>query len=198
MLSWAGLGGFGWHMRFNDGLTPASLSIQRVQVPHDTTLVLSIAYPTVVTSVSVVARVPAWCDQWANAGRKCSETFGAVTSVAAVRASLGNKYHFGDGVLTIRVVTPPDDRTGSPRWKVVADAAPPFVREGVRIPRYSYNPWLQIDVECPRDASDANMCAGEASAAEPAPCSDGYEQTAYDVCCQVGGSRCVDADGKTA
>ena len=48
------LGGFGWHLRFGTG-APRQLNISRVQVPHDTKLLLSVAYPSNVTSVSVDA-----------------------------------------------------------------------------------------------------------------------------------------------
>ena len=188
------LGGFGWHMRLTAG-GPRRLSIKRVQVAHDTKLLLSIAYPPSVTQASVVAHAPSWCTPWESATRACTTTFRRVASVAAVRSSNGDTYHLSNGLLTVRVVAPPNDRTGSPAWTVPVDPEMPFVRDGIRIPRYSWHPELVMTVVCTSSAADANFCAGSAVTTEPSVCLTGYVQTAYDQCCI--GNVCVDPEGRT-
>ena len=192
------LGGFGWHLRFTSG-APKRLVIKRIQVPHDTKLLLSIAYPLNTTAASVVAYAPSWCTPWASSSRHCSTTFTRVSSVPAVRASLGNTFHLQRGVLTLRIVTPPKSWTARPTWTVPVDPIPPFVRDGIRIPRYGWWSELVISVQCPVHVSDATLCAGTAVNEEPSACAQGYEQTAYDQCCPNGntqGDGCVDPEGQ--
>lgn len=193
------LGGFGWHLRFGTG-APRQLNISRVQVPHDTKLLLSVAYPSNVTSVSVVAHAPSWCLPWESASRRCSTTFSRVSSIALVRASLGDTYHLEGGVLTVRIVQPPKSWTAKPTWTVPINPEPPFVRDGVRIPRYSWHSVLRITAACTTSSADPTLCAGNAVEAEPlsgAVCASGYMQTAYDQCCSGSGGQCVDPDGQS-
>ena len=193
------LGGFGWHLRFDVG-APKRLGIKRIQVPHDTKLLLSIAYPLNVTVASVVAHAPSWCLEWASATRHCSTAFMRVGSVAEVRASLGNKFHLDAGVLTVRIVQPPKSWTAKPTWTVPFDPEPPFVRDAVRIPRYSWHSELVISVECSASAADATLCEGTAVTNEPTACGTGMVQTAYDQCCTSsdGAATCVDPDGQSS
>ena len=94
----------------------------------------------------------------------------------------------------MRIVQPPSDRTGSPTWTVPVDAAVPFERDGIRIPRYDWHSELIIAVTCAPSVADAHLCAGEAVGGEPPVCAYGYVQTAYDQCCR--GSLCVDPEGR--
>ena len=191
------LGGFGWHVRFIAG-GPRELNVTRVQVPHDTKLLLSIAYPLSVTSVRVTAYAAPWCWNYVWAGRVCSEEFTRVSSIDQVRVSLGNTYHLGGGALTIRVVQPPKDSTGNPSWTVPISPVAPFVRGGIRIPRYAWHPTLNIRATCTPSSSQPHFCEGALPPQEPVACATGYEQTAYDQCCMVGGGGCVDPDGQTS
>jgi hypothetical protein len=111
--------------------------IDRIQVPHDTKLLLSVVYPYTVSAISVRAVAPWWCH--ANTWTSCETVFQHVGSVAAVRASLGNTYHVSGGIVTFRIVQPPPSDTGRPSWSVPIDPEAPFVRSGLRIPRYSWN-----------------------------------------------------------
>lgn len=190
------LGGFGWHLRFDVG-APKRLGIKRIQVPHDTKLLLSIAYPPSVAEASVAAKAPSWCLPWASEYRHCNTNFSRVGSVAAVRASLGDTFHLEGGVLTVRVVQPPKSWTAKPTWTVPVDPEPPFVRDGVRIPRYSWHSELVISVECTTSTADPTLCDGTAVTNEPAVCGGGMVQIAYDQCCtSIGsGASCIDPDG---
>ena len=178
------LGGFGWHLRFDVG-APKRLTVKRIQIPHDTKLLLSIAYPLTITAASVVAHAPSWCLPWVSVTRHCFTTFTRVGSVAEVRASLGDTFHLDDGVLTIRVVQPPKSWTARPTWTVPIDPEPPFVRDGVRIPRYSWHSELVISVECTSSAVDSSLCDGTAVTDEPLVCDVGMVQTAYDQCSEA-------------
>jgi len=187
------LGGFGWHVRFAAG-APRQLNVTRIQVPHDAKLMLSIAYPLSVRDISVTAIAPSWCFPWEGAQRSCTTAFTRVASVAAVRASLGNTFHLAAGVLTLRVVQPPRDSTGRPQWTVPVDPETPYVRSGIRIPRYSWHAVLRIEATCAPSAADASMCEGTPPVdAEPTACDVGWTQTAYDQCCRDG--VCTDPEG---
>ena len=123
------LGGFGWHVRFLAG-GPRALNLSRIQVPHDTKLLLSVAYPPSVSAVSVTAFASPWCFRWESATRPCTHAFTRVASVAQVRASAGDTYHLGGGRLTLRVVQPWPSATGYPAWSVPEEPEAPFVRAG--------------------------------------------------------------------
>ena len=164
-------------------------------MPYDTKLVLSIAYPLTARVSSVIAAVPSWCHPWAGSDRQCSETFSPVGTVAAVRASEGNTFHFSEGVLTLRIVQPPTDRTGSPAWIVPVSPAGVFERDGIRITQFSWNPTLTITADC---AGSGDFCEGAAVLSEPAACPDGYTQHAYDLCCASEDGPCIDPDGAPA
>ncbi len=188
------LGGFGWHVRFAHG-GPRELNIKRIQVPHDTKLLLSIAYPTSVNTVSVTARASPWCFPWESSNRRCTETFTRVGSIAQVRASLGNTYHLGNGALTLRIVQPPPGWTGRPSWTVPVNVA--FTRDGISIPRFAWHPVLEIRATCTPSATQPRFCDGALpTSEEPVPCATGFTQTAFDQCCADDGSGCVDPEGQ--
>lgn len=188
------LGGFGWHLRFDEG-APLELVVQRVQVPHDTKLLLSIAYPSNVVDATVTAFAPSWCFPWESATQSCTQCFTRVSSVAQVRASLGDTFHLSDGVLTVRIVQPPESWTGRPSWTVPVDPMTPFMRDGVRIQRFGWHSRLVISADCVASQSDQTLCAGTAVTEEPTTCAAGYDQTAYDQCCASDGSGCIDPEG---
>lgn len=190
------LGGFGWHVRLSNG-GPRELNISRMQVHHTTKLLLSISYPRSVTSVSVTAIAPPWCFKWESVTRACTTAFTRVSSISAVRRSLGNTYHLQQGILTLRLVQPPESSTGTPEWTVPVDPIAPFVRGGLTIPRFAWHSRLTIRAECAPSASSPAFCEGAASDSEPPePCADGTLQTAYDQCCEPHGGACISPDGE--
>jgi len=167
------------------------LRIQRLQVRYDTTLLLSLAYPSG-TSFEVTAYAPAWCNP--ASGHTCQEPFGQVESVQAVRESQGNVYHFDGTLLYVRLVQPPNSYTGSPEWTVEAQPLPPFERDGISLQRFSHHSELVISASCSPSAANAAYCAEAPSstAAVPQPCAAGSAATSYDLCCPIeGGSSCV-------
>ena len=103
----------------------------------EATLLISVAYPASVTAANftVYANAPFWCStEW---GVSCSASFYQVDSIAAVRASAGNTWHFdpATGLLSLRIVQPPAGNTGSPNWSLDAGRILPFIRDGIKIER---------------------------------------------------------------
>ena len=103
----------------------------------DATLLISVAYPAGVTAAdfTVYANAPSWCSTtW---GDSCSASFSQVDSIAEVRASAGNTWHFdpATGLMSLRIVQPPTENTGSPNWSLDAGRIPPFIRDGIKIER---------------------------------------------------------------
>ena len=126
------LGGFGWHLRSRTG-APRQLNISRVQVPHDTKLLLSVAYPSNVTSVSVVAHAPSWCLPWESASRRCSDDFFA-RQFDRPGARIAWRYLSPRGRRADCPNRPAaQELDGQPTWTVPINPEPPFVRDGVRI-----------------------------------------------------------------
>jgi hypothetical protein len=100
-----------------DAGAPRKLCFERIQVGADATLLISVAYPSSVTATAftVYANGPHWCNTaW---GDSCYASFAQVGSIAEVRASAGDTWHFDPttGLLSLRIVQPPSDHTGSPR-----------------------------------------------------------------------------------
>jgi hypothetical protein len=182
-------GGFGWHLTLDAGV-PHTLKITGVEVHPETPLVLTIAYP-LGTSFTIQAHA-AYCSP--SQKYSCVETFTAVSSPELVRSSIGNKYHFDSqtGLLTIRIVQPPQSYTGDPTWKLwdfgmVGKwnnwyALDRFERDMVLLPKQAYGPYLEISANCPRHGA---YCADKPLiGVEPSVCyTPGYEQVAYDKCC---------------
>ncbi len=61
-------------------------------------------------------------------------------------------------------------------------AQPPFVRDAIRIQRFSWHPELIVSVSCTPAAADADFCAGAAVDDEPSACAAGYTQVCRDAC----------------
>ena len=102
-----------------------------------TALLVSVAYPSSVTAASftIYANAPPWCST--AGGNSCSTAFTQAASVAAVRSSAGDEWHFdsASGLLTLRIVQPPTDYTGDPNWSLTGGRAAPFSRDGITIER---------------------------------------------------------------
>ena len=115
-----------------------------------------------------------------------------------MRASAGNTWHFDPttGLLSVRIVQPPSDHTGSPSWNLAAGRIAPFSRDGIKIERYPWHTETCIEVACAASTTDSSFCAGNPAEAGPVACAglglSGYVQTAYDMCCSTtDASDCV-------
>ena len=146
------VGGYSWLLKLNSG-APVHIRFEFVEASPDTPLLLSIAYP-IGTTFTITAHAATWCG--ANAQYSCSETFRAVSSMAAVRNSLGNTYYFSsDGLLTFRLIQTPKDYVGVPKWFLpnYTDAGqwgngyalPRFSRGGVLLPALGYGPYSALN-----------------------------------------------------
>jgi len=170
-----------------------------IEVSPDSPLMLSIAYPPG-TSFTITANA-AWCSP--SQYHSCKETFSAVSSIDKVRNSLGNTYHVdSNGLLTVRIIQTPQSFVGNPDW-LLPDYSTPgkwgswyaldrFSRNGVFLPRMSYGPWLDILANCQRSGA---YCAKKPNDMSIDVCPQGYNQVAYDKCCNP--STCLYADGTT-
>mmetsp|Transcript_17041 Transcript_17041/g.36553 ORF Transcript_17041/g.36553 Transcript_17041/m.36553 type:complete len:242 (-) Transcript_17041:587-1312(-) len=63
------IGGFGWHLTFDEG-SPRVLDLKSAQIRSDAPLLISIAYPAN-TGFTIVASAASWC----HSSRTCSITF---------------------------------------------------------------------------------------------------------------------------
>jgi len=184
------VGGFGWLLSLNGG-APHTLDITGIEVLPETPLILGIVYP-LGTSFSITANA-AYC--YANSQYSCIETFIQANSADDVRTSDGNLYHFdaATGLLTIRIIMYPQTFTGNPAWQLWDNdmtgkygsgmALDRFERGGVFLPQQAYGPYLQIAADCNRNGA---YCSQTPDVVNPNVCSSGYEQVAYDKCCQIG------------
>jgi hypothetical protein len=183
-------GGFGWVLQLDDG-PPKDLRLDQIEVDSTTPLILAVPYPAG-TSFSISAHA-AWCSS--SSSRSCIEQFSAVDSVAHVRYSLGNTYFYDDAaqLLYIRVVQPPQTKTGDPDWRLWGlDDLDKFSFNGITLPSFSYGPYLQIIADC-TEGSIAGHCATTPTYVEPEVCPLGYVQVSYDKCCvSVGSSDCYE------
>eukprot|EP00591_Stephanopyxis_turris_P000730 CAMPEP_0195512014 /NCGR_PEP_ID=MMETSP0794_2-20130614/4132_1 /TAXON_ID=515487 /ORGANISM="Stephanopyxis turris, Strain CCMP 815" /LENGTH=1294 /DNA_ID=CAMNT_0040639729 /DNA_START=53 /DNA_END=3934 /DNA_ORIENTATION=+ len=191
------VGGYGWLLKLNGG-APHTVRIELTEVLSTTPLVLGVAYP-LGTSFTITAHA-AYCSP--SSYYTCKEIFHEVPSMSNVRESLGNAYHVdSNGMLTLRIIQSPKTYTGSPEW-IMPDlntigkwgkgyAIGSFSRGGVTLPTMGYGPYLEIRANCP-GGNDGVFCAAIPQDVSPQVCEDGYEQVAYDKCCQVGDSSvCV-------
>merc|ERR1712190_220851 len=190
-------GGFGWLLKLNNG-APHTIKLDLIEVSPDSPLMLSIAYPPG-TGFTIIANA-AWCSP--SQKYSCKETFSAVSSIEKVRNSLGNTYHVdSNGLLTVRIIQTPQTFVGDPDW-LLPDYSTPgkwgnwyaldrFSRNGVFLPRMAYGPWLEILADCPK--SGAYCAEKPVNDMIIEVCPDGYNQVAYDKCCNSG--SCVYADG---
>lgn len=186
------VGGFGWKLDLTQG-SPKSVRFEQIEVDPSTPLLLSIPYP-IGTSFTIEA-VAAYCSD--SASYSCTEIFHQVSSVEEVRNSLGNTYHVDSttGLLTFRIIQTPKNFVGRPEFFLPSyedigkwgkgDALGRFERDGVRLPRMAYGPYLTLDANCPTDSSGV-YCNSSPPAAEVDVCGSGFVQTGYDVCTSVG------------
>jgi len=184
------VGGFGWKLELTLG-APKSVRFEQIEVDPETPLLLSIAYP-LGTSFVIEAHA-AWCSDGAQ--YSCKERFHEVSSVEEVRTSLGNAYHVNPltGVLTLRIIQTPQTFVGRPdfflpdydddgKWGN-GKALGRFERDGVRIPKMSYGPYLTLDALCPSGTINGAYCTlSGASSSTESVCDTGFVQTGYDVC----------------
>lgn len=200
-------GGFGWLIELNRG-APRSLIFEQIEIDPSSVLLVSIPYPKG-TSFEVSARASQWCRPASE--YVCEATFAQVGSVDEVRQGPGNLYHVDlDGVLTVRVTAVSKEYVGNPDW-LIADWETPsrwydsftalrsFERDGIRLPNGSEGTLL-IQARCPSDddfsPKDGYCPESVKTDYDPDICPAGYEQVAYDKCCQVSNSGvCVYADG---
>mmetsp|Transcript_20238 Transcript_20238/g.42749 ORF Transcript_20238/g.42749 Transcript_20238/m.42749 type:complete len:1211 (-) Transcript_20238:513-4145(-) len=177
-------GGFGWHLRWNDG-PPRNLIIEHVQVSPSSNLMLSIAYPSG-TTFEIKALSPSWCNPCNNppwCHRSCEHEFSSLSSVQQVRESDGDTYYFDGNILYLRLVQPPWDYTGYPNWVFPENPHPPFSRGGESITKFGWGASLSISAfSCGGNAGV--HCTGAVTSAVPAPCPNGFVQTAIDQCCR--------------
>ena len=198
----AGLvGGFGWYLRLNGG-APRTMTFSLLEIPPESPMILSIAYP-VGTTFNITANA-AWC--WEDDEFSCVEVYSAVNTPEEVRQSAGNTYHISpDGVLTFRIVQIPQTFVGNPDWFLPSwddldrdgqsFALHRFERRGVRLPIAEYGPFIQVAATCGGSgAYCSGTIASTAEATVDAVCPSGYVQTSYDQCCS--GSNCVFANGQ--
>jgi len=198
------VGGFGWFMEVFKG-APKRVVFELIEVDARTPLLLSIAYP-LGTTFTITANA-ASCDE---SKYICRETFTKVDSRREVRISKGNVYHFNpyDGLLTVRIIRSPKSFLGYketgfllPDFDTagltgVENALSRFERSGVLLGTAEFGPFLQIDAHC--GSNDGFYCSGQRESVDIRVCDPGYEQTAYDTCCDK--SECytaADGGGKT-
>lgn len=203
------VGGFGWFVTFKEG-APRQVKFELIEVPPESPMMVSIAYP-LGTTFTLTAHA-AWCTN--SVSNKCQEEFTAVSSIEKVRNGLGNTYHVDEnGVITFRVIQTPQSYVGDPNWFLPSYdtvgkwgqgyALDRFERDGVRLPKLKYGPYLLLEAEnC--GATQGVYCTGtpavNGNTYNPNVCStNGYKQVAYDACCSTSNpSRCEFADGSTS
>jgi hypothetical protein len=199
-------GGFGWLLDF-DVPAPRSLRLERFEIDPASPLIVSIPYP-VGTTFEITANGPSWCGEIFDF--KCRLGFTSVTSIDVVRTGRGDGYYVDpDGILTIRVAELPSDFVGNPdylipdwetetRWGT-SKTLFRWERDGVRLPRFNFA-FLHIQALCPSDSlsspKDGYCSETVKEDYNPDVCPSGYEQVAYDKCCQISDlDVCVFADG---
>jgi len=193
-------GGFGWLLSLDEG-APRELRIEYLEVHPDSPLILGIAYPPG-TGVTITSRA-AWCSPVNS--YSCEEVFHPVSSPEDVRTSDGNAYHMdSNGFLTVRIIMVPKNYAGDPDW-IFPDmdtigkwgqwyALDRFSRGDVTLLTFPYGPYLEIEADCPPSNSNSAYCNGTPTNFEPIVCDSGYEQVAYDRCCNINDpTSCVDA-----
>ena len=191
-------GGYGWFLSLDNG-SPHTLTIDRIETSSSQSpMILSIAYPQD-TKFTITANAASWCSTSNECTKACTEMFTAVASVDLVRNSIGNVYHFDSttGVLTIRVTMVPTDFTGQPQWKLhdfddvgidgTGYALRRFERDGVLLPKPSYDASIQIAADCSRNGAYCSVLPSSTAAEDASStiCPAGYTQVSYDACCET-------------
>lgn len=191
------IGGYGWLFTLNGG-APRQLNITGIEIDPQSTMLISIPYPTG-TTFSITA-TPPYCSP--NTQYTCVANYVKVSSVQEVREGPGNLYHFnaGTGVLTLRVIQFSNQFTGNPEF-ILPDYDTPgrwqdyalnkFERDGVLLAMRSWHNQIKIEADC---SGSGVYCDGALSSFDPNVCLAGFNQVAYDTCCDSNG-RCTYADG---
>jgi len=178
------VGGFGWHIELIEG-APVRLTVGRLQVRFDTSLMLSLSYPPG-TSFAITAYAASWCNtNW----KQCEEAFQEVGSPEAVRASAGNTYHWDGSYLYVRLVQA--NPNGWAEWSIEEEPTDPFVRDGITLPRFDAGS-LVIDASCTPNPDAPAYCLHTPAmvGAVPAACTPPRQPVAYDLCCLHGSGDC--------
>jgi hypothetical protein len=191
------VGGFGWHLKFNQG-APTKLRFELIEIRPDTPLMIYIAYPPG-TAFDIFAFAP-----YCGGDSGCTEKFTKVSSEVAVRNSRGNTYYFGsNGLLVIRIIQFSGSYIGGDSGWILPkyeDTLPwnsnqyvlnRFERGGVTLPAMEYGPYIEINANC----GSGTYCNQRPPDLIPNPCASGFQQVAFDKCCSS--SSCVCANGKS-
>ena len=157
------VGGFGWLLSLKAG-APRRMTFSQVEVAPESPMLISIAYP-VGTTFRIRASASPMClvnNLRARGSFRCNENFRQVSSIQAVRESMGNTYHVSsEGVLTLRIIQTAADFVGRPEWFLPSwndtdrsgryFALDRFERQGVRLLRRSWGTQLVVEASCPED-----------------------------------------------
>jgi len=184
------VGGFGWKLELIKG-APRSVRFEQIEVDPSSPMLLSISYP-LGTSFTITAHA-VYCTDGNQ--YSCTETFQQVSSMEEVRNSIGNTYHVDSstGLLTFRIIQTPSNFVGRPDFFLPSYddigkwgngyALGRFERDGVRLPKMAYGPYLTLEANCSPDAS-GKYCNGMSPTPEVHVCGSntGFYQTGYDVC----------------
>jgi hypothetical protein len=208
------IGGYGWIMTFVNKTVPRTLKFNAPAIDPRSRMFISIPYPKG-TTFQVIAYAIQGCPIKWNSIR-CNETFTQAPTMADVRNGTGNTYYVdNDGVLTFRMaqtavsfVSIPfrlPDYNSAPLKPEEMWAIQRFERAGILLPQRHVMNSYSIVAKCPSDTSwigkgYCNEKVGNPSVPNwtynPDVCSIGYEQMAYDRCCQKSNlSKCQYANG---
>jgi len=178
-------------------------------VDSTTPLMLVVPYPQG-TSFTITAH-GAYCTP--SPTHSCTEQFALVDSVAHVRHSQGNTYHFDTttNMLYVRIIQFPQTFTGdnvysstamwhlwdlatlnTKSWAPSRYALDRYSFNGITLPKFTYGNYLQITADCV-ESSVSGHCAVTPTYVEPEVCPTGYIQVSYDKCCTSAASTdCYD------
>lgn len=177
----------GWYVWFESG-SPQAFTVDTIQLPTShPLLLLAISYPPG-TTFNVRATTARWCTP--RAGRKlCEEEYTAVDSVAAIRASLGNVYHYDEvtGHLYLPIVqnSNKDLSAGTGIWQPTPSDV--FDRGGLSLMgRTSSGYAIEVIANCAAGTT-SGYCDVEPSV-PPLTCPQGESPVGIDRCGNSGGS----------
>jgi len=197
------VGGFGWFFDLFYG-APQHMIFSAIEVGPDTPMLFSMLYP--VGSTVTVKSVAAYCNP-DHGTYFCNHTYHSVNSIEEVRESNGNAYHLDSltGLLTIRIIQTAQNFLGfvsdnvfiKPDYDTIGKwgngyALGRYERNGVRLPQQAYGPYLEITASC--FPNDGTYCTGTRQTINMDVCDPGYNQVAYDKCCDDNGD-CYYANG---
>lgn len=166
--------GFGWYFHLLDG-APRRLTLSRIQVHHDSTLMLAIPY-TKETSFEVSMEANRFCR------RSCRFLYEQAANLDEVRRGAGNLYYFDDddGTLYLRIVqrlpNTLSDTEGvwdaSYQVSTVTNSWMTSNTDGFGLPIRTEYPKIVISADCePSTVNDA-YCADPVATNVPMPCGE--------------------------